>query len=214
MNEQGFIKTILLSLFLVSCAPANEINYSSDSIIDNFTLEQTIYPSNYKLKITSKNATIDNINDSVSANNVNIDILRGSIKLYNIVATKSEIDQSKNIIRLIDKIKFRHIIEKDSLLKANMIKYNTKNQVMTILGNINLNYKNSLILATKGQYFLQQNKLILTGVKDHKIYNENDKDKVNPVIVINATSSIINGNENKIYFQSESSKVKSKISLF
>ena len=214
MNKIKSTTAIILTSLLLSCSTSTKIDYNSNSTIDNFVLEQTIYPTKFKLKITSKKATIDNLNDSVIANEVYIDIYNGSNKIYTVLADSSKIDQSKNIIILKDNIYFKNIIENNSILTANSINYDTDKQIMTINGNINLNYKNSRIKATQGKYFITKNELILSGIKDHRIFDNNNKAQKSPLIVIESSTTVINGNKGTIKFYSNNSKVRSKISLF
>tara|TARA_Y100001968_G_scaffold113737_1_gene103135 strand:+ start:4306 stop:4947 length:642 start_codon:yes stop_codon:yes gene_type:complete len=204
-------KIILLlptSIALFSCTNNTNIT-NNDYSLNDFSLKQLDHIGSPNFTLDSSNAQINPVSNNIEAENVEIILFQNKL-FKNISSSLCIFNRLKNTIELKDNIIIKGFTSKNTYVKADYLKWNIDDSTILLHGNINLNYQSTNLTSDNAIYNGSNNKLIFTGINKYTIYNKN---KFNPLLILNSTKAILDSKTKYLEFTSDNSQVESIINL-
>ena len=204
--SKNYRLTILLTLFMLGCAPSvideNKVIQKIDS------LDMTIFSkSGDKIySITSPNSSYDNIELKFELKKPIINILNGKETKYIISSEESTLSDNNKLLKLKGNVKLKTLKNNEDILNADNFIWNIENTNYLLEGNIRFENKN--IILNSGKAILGSDDIIefFNPVK-YIIKEENNENKYE----INSENAFYNLNTESVSFEAKDKRVKSII---
>ena len=204
--SKNYRLTILLTLFMLGCAPSvideNKVIQKIDS------LDMTIFSkSGDKIySITSPNSSYDNIELKFELKKPIINIINGKETKYIISSEESTLSDNNKLLKLKGNVKLKTLKKDGDFLYADNFIWNIENTNYLLEGNIR--FENQNIILNSGKAILGSDNIIefYNPVK-YIIKDENNENKYE----INSENAFYNLNTESVSFEAKDKRVKSII---
>ena len=204
--SKNYRLTILLTLFMLGCAPSvideNKVIQKIDS------LDMTIFSkSGDKIySITSPNSSYDNIELKFELKKPIINILNGKETKYIISSEESTLSDNNKLLKLKGNVKIKTLKKNEDILNADNFIWNIENTNYLLEGNIR--FENQNIILNSGKAILGSDNIIefFNPVK-YIIKDENNENKYE----INSENAFYNLNTESVSFEAKNKRAKSII---
>jgi len=204
--SKNYRLTILLTLFMLGCAPSvideNKVIQKIDS------LDMTIFSkSGDKIySITSPNSSYDNIELKFELKKPIINILNGKETKYIISSEESTLSDNNKLLKLKGKVKLKTLKNNEDILNADNFIWNIENTNYLLEDNIRVENQN--IILNSGKAILGSDNIIefFKPVK-YIIKDENNENKYE----INSENAYYNLTTESVSFKAKDKRVKSII---
>jgi len=204
--SKNYRLTILLTLFMLGCAPSvideNKVIQKIDS------LDMTIFSkSGDKIySITSPNSSYDNIELKFELKKPIINILNGKETKYIISSEESTLSDNNKLLKLKGNVKLKTLKKDGDFLYADNFIWNIENADYLLEGNIR--FENQNIILNSGKAILGSDNIIefFNPVK-YIIKDENNENKYE----INSENAYYNLTTESVSFKAKDKRVKSII---
>ncbi len=204
--SKNYRLTILLTLFMLGCAPSvideNKVIQKIDS------LDMTIFSkSGDKIySITSPNSSYDNTELKFELKKPIINILNGKETKYIITAEESTLSDNNKLLKLKGNVKLKTLKKNEDILNADNFIWNIENTNYLLEGNIR--FENQNIILNSGKAILGSDNIIefFNPVK-YIIKDENNENKYE----INSENAFYNLDTESVSFEAKDKRVKSII---
>ena len=203
---------ILFPLFGCQKSKQNSIEFDQSSYIKDFELIQENASNQTRVKITSPKAILDPTNNDIEIFNSSIEILNKNGNEINMKSGKTILNNSKNLIRVYNKVNISLIPFKKSFIETNSFDWDLNSSNINLNRPLHINFENTTISSSNGFYNIDSGHLkINNNIFNRNIFN-NKGDLIYQVIIISDMAKWIKAN-NSLEFSSQDKQVEATINF-
>jgi len=204
--SKNYRLTILLTLFMLSCAPSvideNKVIQKIDS------LDMTIFSKSgdkiYSVK--SPNSSYDNIELKFELKKPIINILNGKETKYIISSEESTLSDNNKLLKLKGNVKLKTLKKNEDIINADNFIWNIENTNYLLEGNIKFENQNIILNSSKAR-LNSDNIIEFFNPVEYIIKDENNENKYE----INSENAYYNLDTESVSFKAKDKRVKSII---
>ena len=175
------MKNFILNLFFIisvipilSCKKTinNTLETDNNSYINDFELLQSNSINDTLIKITSPKAIIEPLNNDIQIFDSLIEINNKIGKDIQIKSGNSDLNNSKNIIRVYNEVYISLLDTNNSFIKTNSFEWNLNTSDINLNSSLDINFDNTNIISSNGTYFIDKSLLeINNNIFNRSIFN-------------------------------------------
>ena len=175
------MKNFILNLFFIisvipilSCKKTinNTLETDNNSYINDFELLQSNSINDTLIKITSPKAIIEPLNNDIQILDSLIEINNKIGKDIQIKSGNSDLNNSKNIIRVYNEVYISLLNTNNAFIKTSSFEWNLNTSDINLNSSLDINFDNTNIISSNGTYFIDKSLLeINNNIFNRSIFN-------------------------------------------
>ncbi|AAQ00016.1 MULTISPECIES: LPS export ABC transporter periplasmic protein LptC [Prochlorococcus] len=203
----SIIFKLFIALGLVGCSSEQSKVKQPSFKFTNINLEQLDNNGNKQFSFTTKKAEIVEISKSLTAKEPVLIFYQGNKPYYKIQSNKASLINNGQLITLKNKVTMQSINNTNLNLLTDLIKWDKDNSRAELSGSIISRINGSMFRSSKAVYDHTNNTIEFIGIKK---FTFSDK-SLSKTIKVKADKAIWYANQNRLYFSSNDSQVRTSI---